>query len=1737
MKSFWLVGCLFPLMGMAYTVHYAGETFVNLDAADLGAVYTAGAVVRTWSNSGTTADFVSVHATDGPTYQVRNGVPVLRFTADATKTAMTNGVPGSVPASILGANPYTIEIWAFSESVNGTRTMFATTSRAGLSDNNGSVLEMRYSADAGNGVEHYGAAYNLAWYGMPGTAPTGWGSFPAAGEWHHICETYDGCRATLYLNGRPISSRLVVFRHADDGAFTVGGVWFRDNKNFGNGYGGDIGRIRVHDGVLTPAEVMENFLAEVTTFSRSLTGLDPYFFNGAWLSDVSAKAGAGLTAEGPDAARISGLTGYLHYLNLANGAALITAGSNLSVDTREDSCFVGASFGAGSLTVDSAVLTVTNSVKNGVFYGKGVITVGGSAEAPGVLACTTDFYNGLFEDGTGTVHIAENGIVRANYYRNGDRVNTASGMTVVDAGGLLEVNQFIINGALAGYGEMFVSGTVRSINSQLFLGESGGTGVCEILPGGLVECVDVRPYANTPAGNGYMRVKGGTLAFRGRVAELQEFSFTDGATFSVPAGSTGTVESPLSDATPDGGGAFHKTGGGELQLRVNATVTGELYVDEGTVRFVDGGLPSGAVGTVHVAEGASIGYDTAGGIAALLPRIDKESKGAIIVYGNNVAENIDLSEYPYLKVQFHNIGTFTGTITPYQNLYRFVVDSGVNTYSGTISDIAGYPARVIVEGADSACGMRLSGDNRAMSGAVTVGSGRLVINHQNAGGIGQGQIHLAVGTVLKIECAVPIDFINQRVAATSRPKAIYLTAASIACDIDQSLFPDTLICSEGENIKHTGTFTPDPASGYLFGSGGTAWYYASNTGFMPGALKDGNDGPAKVTVREAGLVNLSANGHTYSGGTEISGNGAVFAVSDGFGAVPETFDESNILLNLGIIRSGNADFTLNANRGVRIGPEGAEFHPWGSYTMTIAGGLTGSGPIKITDGGHLAFSGAHNTYQGTITQATGGTITIGGGATYSWASTGGFNQNNADATLVINTDSDAAYGDTVTGSGTFLKKGSGSLTLNGGLNGYAGALNVQAGTLHFPVTANAAKVKAVTINRDARITFEGNRSLRELLGASLFMGAGSIAIGQGQSLDGDWRPNQCGISLDAAEGASVTLRSPLVASRDPLAISNGTLALAPVADNTVTSLSGWRLNSNAGCCLVNEAGTELQLTDAVGSHVGAAWWTNRIDITHPFTVTFTYHSADGNSSPADGFAWMLQTSAAGPTAIGGGGGSIGASDISPSFGICNNIYTSHQTGWLVNGGKQNLTDVKTNNKIELWASDKSERAVTYTVTYTGRALTQTLTQGGNTFTLSRDVDLAAALGATSAWFGFTGATGGSYARQWITGFSFTSAMDPTPFPETLSDAGWQVNGDASFTTIGDQAAVRLTPNEGSKGGTLFSRVRVNTMKPFVLRGVFKAGNGSGNPADGWCVIVQNNGLNVVGAVGGSIAVAGGNINTAVGWGINIYNDDSFRWISGGELADTYSTILSSGIDMANQNPVDFTFTYTGSALTMRLEQAGHSVEVSRDVDLASVFGTDSAYIGLTAATGGATLEMNVYDVTVEQERPSVASVYDLPVTLSGTTALKAEPTIDGARTPMLADLTLADGAAVTVSCAGDSGKAYAVGASGLTVEGSASMDVLSNGSADGAFILAGTIDFGEAGLLAIAGPVAFDGKVTLRIPELSGRRNLMDLSGATGFTAEDFELECPSPLARLYCNMETGWVYAINNTGAVMILR
>ena len=181
--------------------------------------------------------------------------------------------------------------------------------------------------------------------------------------------------------------------------------------------------------------------------------------------------------------------------------------------------------------------------------------------------------------------------------------------------------------------------------------------------------------------------------------------------------------------------------------------------------------------------------------------------------------------------------------------------------------------------------------------------------------------------------------------------------------------------------------------------------------------------------------------------------------------------------------------------------------------------------------------------------------------------------------------------------------------------------------------------------------------------------------------------------------------------------------------------------------------------------------------------------------------------------------------------------------------------------------------------------------------------------------------------------------------------------------------------------------------------------------------------------------------------------------------------------------------------------------------------------------------MNVYEVTVEQERPSVASVYDLPVTLSGTTALKAEPTIDGARTPMLADLTLADGAAVTVSCAGDSGKAYAVGASGLTVEGSASLDVLSNGSADGAFILAGTIDFGEAGLLAIAGPVAFDGKVTLRIPELSGRRNLMDLSGATGFTAEDFELECPSPLARLYCNMETGWVYAINNTGAVMILR
>ena len=82
------------------------------------------------------------------------------------------------------------------------------------------------------------------------------------------------------------------------------------------------------------------------------------------------------------------------------------------------------------------------------------------------------------------------------------------------------------------------------------------------------------------------------------------------------------------------------------------------------------------------------------------------------------------------------------------------------------------------------------------------------------------------------------------------------------------------------------------------------------------------------------------------------------------------------------------------------------------------------------------------------------------------------------------------------------------------------------------------------------------------------------------------------------------------------------------------------------------------------------------------------------------------------------------------------------------------------------------------MTYNGTTLTMTITDTANpsqTFTTSWPVNIPSAVGGTSAYVGFTGATGGSMATQQILTWSFASGKPPLVF-QTTGLAGTRLPG-------------------------------------------------------------------------------------------------------------------------------------------------------------------------------------------------------------------------------------------------------------------------------------------------------------------------------------------------------------------------
>src|SRR4029077_15596630 len=181
------------------------------------------------------------------------------------------------------------------------------------------------------------------------------------------------------------------------------------------------------------------------------------------------------------------------------------------------------------------------------------------------------------------------------------------------------------------------------------------------------------------------------------------------------------------------------------------------------------------------------------------------------------------------------------------------------------------------------------------------------------------------------------------------------------------------------------------------------------------------------------------------------------------------------------------------------------------------------------------------------------------------------------------------------------------------------------------------------------------------------------------------------------------------------------------------------LNGNATI-----SGNALSLTTTNGTfQASSAWYPTAVNIQN-FTTDFSFQTSAG-SPTADGFTFTLQNES--KTALGGAGGNLGYGlTTTPSVAVKFDLYDNNgegpdSTGLYLNGASPTTPAVDmTGSGINLHSGD----IFRVHMTYDGTNLTMTITDATTaaTFTQAWPVNIPFTVGASTAFAGFTGATGG-----------------------------------------------------------------------------------------------------------------------------------------------------------------------------------------------------------------------------------------------------------------------------------------------------------------------------------------------------------------------------------------------------------
>lgn len=256
-----------------------------------------------------------------------------------------------------------------------------------------------------------------------------------------------------------------------------------------------------------------------------------------------------------------------------------------------------------------------------------------------------------------------------------------------------------------------------------------------------------------------------------------------------------------------------------------------------------------------------------------------------------------------------------------------------------------------------------------------------------------------------------------------------------------------------------------------------------------------------------------------------------------------------------------------------------------------------------------------------------------------------------------------------------------------------------------------------------------------------------------------------------------------------MSLSAADAAAAPFTYNGFASTVGLTINGNATTAVTGD-GTVLRLTPAAVGQGGSAFTTSQISlgVGAEFSTFFQFRFTNpGGISPADGIAFVLQTVNNNVGGLGGGLGYLGIPnsvgiefDTFPNGGGANDPNGNHvavDTGGAFNGtativnGQSNCTNVATVTGMPNCMANGSLWSVWIDYDqfnlYIALAENSTIRPAN---LIVQPINIAAAIGSTSAYIGFTGATGAGFENQDIVNWQFVDRFAPintVPEPATM----------------------------------------------------------------------------------------------------------------------------------------------------------------------------------------------------------------------------------------------------------------------------------------------------------------------------------------------------------------------------------